>query len=222
MIGSERTETDKPCLLQLIKALIMKSYLQQLKPTFSLYKGASLLLFIFLMSSNLNSQAFYYVKGTKITIHDNTTFYITDSGNVDQVRLRNFEGEILIQKQTLHNTKNLTSNEKKSKSGPERVTKQSISKSSKEKIKTFPKIESVEFLKLCPDNFFSTYQKGIAISVSVPNIQYHSKFLIENIRYRLLHIYPKNTNNEIINNNLNFFKDYHLSQYITRPPPPVF
>ncbi|NML72433.1 hypothetical protein HHL23_22005 [Chryseobacterium sp. RP-3-3] len=198
----------------------MRHLQQQLEPVLSLckYKGASLLLFIFLMFPKLNAQNFYYEKGTKITIRESTIFYTVDSGAINQTRLKDFEGQISARKQTLNETKQIAFNDKKSRLSIGKIKKESALKASKEKAKTYPKVESVECVKLCPDNFLSTEQKGIAILSSVI-VHYHPKFLIENIRFKLLYVYPKNANNEIINSNPNFLKDYHLFQCMIRPPP---
>lgn len=196
----------------------MKHSTQQMKPALSFYKRASLVLLIFLMVLKINAQNFYYQKGTEITIRENTIFYIKDSGTITQIKLRDFEGQNITQKQTLNETKQVAFNDKKSRILSTKIKKDSVSKSLKEKTENFPKVEPIEFVKICPDNFFSPYLKGLAISVSIP-LPYNLKFLIENIRFKSIHGYSINTNNEIINNGLIFFKDHHLSLYMTRPPP---
>lgn len=194
----------------------MKHSRQQMKPIVPFYKRASLLL-LFLAALEINAQSFYYEKDTKITICENTTFYIADSGTVSQERLRDFERQPINQKQTLNETKKVAFNNKRSRLGSEKNTKDSISKSLKEQEINYPKAESTQFAKICPDNFFSPDQKGLTISLST--IQYSLKFLIENARLKSIQKYSVNTSNEINNDGLIFFKDYHLSSYMTRPPP---
>ncbi len=197
----------------------MKPLQQQLKPTLPSYKSAFMLLFLFSFTLTLNAQSFYFAKGTKITIDENTTFFVTDSGKVNQARLRVFEGQTSIKKQSLNETKQIAFNNKRSQSSSKKNKKQSIAKSSKERAENSQGTKSVEFIKSCPDNFFSSYQQILAISASAPNIKYDPKFLIENIRLKLSHGYSADTKHEIISNNFLFFEDYHLAQYMTRPPP---
>lgn len=196
----------------------MKHSTQQMKPVLSFYKRASLVLLVFLMVLKINAQNFYYEKGTDVTIRENTIFYIKDSGTISQAKLRDFEGQNIAQRQALNETKQVAFNDKKSKILSGKIKKDSLSKSLKEKAENYPKVEPIEFVKICPDNFFSSGLKGLAISVSIP-LQYNLKFLIENIRLKSIQGYSINTNNEIINDGLIFFKDYHLSFYTTRPPP---
>lgn len=170
------------------------------------------------MIVKLHAQNFYYEKGTDVTIRENTIFYIKDSGTINQVKLRVFEGQNITQKQTLNKIKQVAFNDKKIKLDSEKIKKDSLSKSLKEKAENYPKVEPIQFVKTCPDNFFSSVSKGLAISISIP-LPYNLKFLIENIRFKSIHGYSINTNNEIINDGLIFFKDYHLSLYTTRPPP---
>jgi ferredoxin-like protein FixX len=160
---------------------IMKTLLQQLKPTLLLYKRASILLFLFLITFTSKAQSFYFVNGTQITIDENTTLFVTDSGKVDQTRLTDFEGKIITQKYTLNETKQVAFNDKKSKLLSEKYKKDSRLKSIKEKAKNYSEVEQIELIKICPDNFFSPNQKGIGISGSI-TVQYNLKFLIENIR----------------------------------------
>ena len=194
----------------------MKHSTQQMKPILPFCKRASLLL-LFLTVLTINAQSFYYEKGTKITIREHTTLYIADSGTVSQTSLRGFEGQAISQKQTLNETKKVAFSNKGSRLGSEKKSKDSTSKSPKEKGKNYPKAESIEFAKICPDNFFSPYQTGLAISL--PILQSNLKFLIENASFKSIHNYSINTNNEISNVSLIFFKDYHLSLHMTRPPP---
>ncbi|NML68716.1 hypothetical protein HHL23_02740 [Chryseobacterium sp. RP-3-3] len=197
----------------------MKPLLQQLKPNFPLYKKASLFLFLLTTALTLNAQSFYLVKGTKITIGETTTFVVTDSGKTNQVRQRDFEGQISTINDPLSETKQLVFNKKKSKLSSKRDKKQSVSKSTKKRDETYQKAKPSEFIKPFLDNFFSSYQQFVAISASVTNIKYDQKFLNENIILKPLHGYSANVNHEIINNTFLFFNNYHLSQYVTRPPP---
>lgn len=197
----------------------MKPLLQLLKPILPLYKRASQLLFLLSATLTLHAQSFYFVKGTEITINETTTFFVTDSGKINQARLRDFEGQISAINHPLSETKQLVFNNKKSKPSSKKDKKQSVTKSSKKRAETYQKIKSVELIKLFPDNFFSSYQHVIAISVSVSHIKYDPKFLHENIILKALHGYSADINHEIVNNTFLLFDDYHLSQYMTRPPP---
>lgn len=196
----------------------MKPLLQLLKPILPLYKRASLLLFLISATQTLNAQSFYFVKGTEITIDETTTFFVTDSGKISQERLRDFEGQISIINHPLSETTQLI----KSNLNPKKEKKQSFSKSSKKRDETYQKAKASEFIKSFPYNFFSSYQEEVAILTSVSNIKYDPKFLNENIILKALQGYSAHINNEIINNIFLFFNDYHLSQYMTRPPPSEF
>ncbi|MBB6369122.1 hypothetical protein [Chryseobacterium shigense] len=193
----------------------MKFSIQQLKPEFPFYKRASLLLFILLTSLRLDAQVFSYLKDTQITIDKNTVFYIVDSGNVDQARVKNFEKKPLTAKPS-SNDKYAALNKKRS--GSTKNEKLSVSKHSEKKVKTYPQAKPIEFVQLNPDNFFSAYQKGIAISAGA-STQYDSKFLIENIRFKPLPGYSMFTNHEIRHSNSDILKNYYLSHHTTRPPP---
>ncbi|WP_345208644.1 hypothetical protein [Chryseobacterium ginsengisoli] len=194
----------------------MKLYKQQQQPFSPLYKMALLLLFLFSVVL-VNAQSFYYVKDTKITIDESTIFYVADSGQVNQARLRDFEGQNLTKNQPLNKTGQLAVNNKHSKL--KKSKNQQISKSSKKRTEKIQRSESIENIKSFPSDFFSSYQKGIAISATASNIEYNSKFLIENTTLKSLQGYSSDTNSETINNRFLFLNDYHLCQYMTRPPP---
>lgn len=196
----------------------MKSLLQQLKPNFPLDKRASLLLFLCTTIFTLNAQSFYFVKGTEITIDETATLFITNSGKVNQEGLRVFEGQISVKKQISTERKQLTLNNKKTRFSSKKDKKRLVSKSSNEKPEISKK-DSVELIKPCSENFISSYQQRTAISTSVPDIKFNPKFLLENTILKSSHGYSTNTDHEIIKNNFLFLTDYHLSQYMTRPPP---
>ncbi|PWN60909.1 hypothetical protein [Chryseobacterium viscerum] len=196
----------------------MKSLQQQLKSILPFYKGVWMLLFVFLMIPTLNAQSFYYKEGTQITVLENATLYITDSGVVQKNRLRNFEGNTVAKKQVLKGVKGFSFNNKKNKFLSKKIKKEAIIKPSKEIIKIERKAETVQFVTSTPDNFFSIYQKGNAISASV-TVHSSLKYSIENKTLKISHEYLNTDDNKIINNSFVFFKDYYLFQYKTRPPP---
>jgi hypothetical protein len=195
----------------------MKSLQQQLKSILPFYKGAWMLLFVFLMIPKLNAQSFYYKEGTQITVLENATLYITDSGVVHQNRLRNFEGNPVVKKQVLNGVKGLSFNSKKNKFLSKKIKREAIIKHCKENIQIERKVVTSQFVTSTPDNFFSTYQKGNAISASV-TVHSYLKYSIENKILKLPHEYL-HTDDKIINNSFIFFKDFYLFQYTTRPPP---
>ncbi|UWX58860.1 hypothetical protein N0B40_10440 [Chryseobacterium oranimense] len=195
----------------------MKTLIHYLKLNLPLHKAVSLLWFLFTITFTLNAQSLYFVKGTPITIDETTTLFITDSGKVSQTKLRDFEGQILVRREP-SNEKQIVFNNKKP--GSKKNRKKSVSKFYKLETKTAKKTKPVELIKRCPDNLFLSYHKGIVISISVPDIKYTPKFLIENIRLRPLRRYPIDNNYKIINNS--FLLNDHLSQYRNRPPPFYF
>ncbi|WP_312300826.1 hypothetical protein [Chryseobacterium sp.] len=197
----------------------MKLLLQLLKPILPLYKRVSLLLFLISAIQTFNAQSFYFVEGTQITIDETTTFFVTDSGKINQARLRNFEGQTSIINHSLSERTQLVFNNKKPKLNSKKEKKQSVSKSSKKGDKTFQKAKSAEFIKPFPYHFYSSCQQLVAVSISVSNINYDQKFLNENIILKSIHRYSDHVNNEIVNNTFLFFNDYHLSNHMTRPPP---
>ncbi|KAB1231624.1 hypothetical protein [Chryseobacterium viscerum] len=196
----------------------MKSLQQQLKSILPFYKGVWMLLFVFLMIPTLNAQSFYYKEGTQITVLENATLYITDSGVVHQNRLRNFEGNAVAKKQVLNGVKGISFNSKKNKFLSKKIKKEAIIKPSKENIQIERKVVISQFVTSIPDNFFSTYQKGNAISASV-TVHSYLKYSIENKILNLSQEYLHTDDDKIINNSFIFFKDYYLFQYKTRPPP---
>ncbi|WP_131705360.1 hypothetical protein [Chryseobacterium sp. BLS98] len=191
----------------------MKALLHHLKLNLPLHKVALLVWLLFTIT--LNAQSFYFVKGTQITIDETATFFITDSGKVNQAKLRDFEKQILVRREP-SNEKQIVFHNKKSSTRKNR--KKSVSKFYKLRAKTDKKTKPVEFIKHCPGNLFLSYHPGIVISISIPDIKYTTKFLTNNIRLRPLRRYPINNNHKIINNSF-LLNDYHLSQYRNRPPP---
>ncbi|WP_121488420.1 hypothetical protein [Chryseobacterium sp. 7] len=173
------------------------------------------------MASNFHSQHLYYQKGTEITIRENTTLYIVDSGIVNQITLKDFEEQNTPQIQSLNEAKQVVFNDKKIKTLSGKDQKKSVSKSLKEKVKNYPAVEPAIFVNICPDNFFSPNSKGIANSGFIP-LQYNLKFLIENIIFKSIHGYSSNTSNKITKNGFLLFKESYFSLYTSRPPPSEF
>ena len=189
----------------------MKSLQQQTKSFFPLYKRASLLLFLFFISS-VQAQVIFYAKGTDITIGENTTIYVANSGEIHQADLKDFEEKIPEKKSITKPRK-----QKKWASSSEK----SVAKHPAEKAKTYPQVKSVQFAVPQPDDFFLLYSKGEAISASI-TVHNHTNYFIENKRLRFTPEYPNFINNKIISNSFIVFKDYYWFQYKNRPPPSSF
>ena len=187
----------------------MKSLQQQMKLFLPFSKWASLLLFLFFVPFKIHAQSLYYVKGTSITIGENTTVYIAHSGEIHQADLKDFEGKTPEKKGVLKSRK-----QKKSAFNAEKA----LAGHPAAKTKTYPKAKSIAFAIPQPDDFFLSYSKGEAISASV-TAHDHTHYSIENKRLRLTLEYPNNTNHKIISNSFIFFKDYYWFPCKTRPPP---
>ncbi|WP_126651544.1 hypothetical protein [Chryseobacterium aureum] len=186
----------------------MKSLQQQLKFLFPFYKRASLLLFLLFLIPTIEAQVLY-IKDTKVTINGETTVYIASSGEIHEEDLKNFEGKTSEKKRIL-------------KSGKQKKTSfnchKTIAKHPAEKTKSYPKVKSVELAVPHPDDFFSLYSKGEAVSAFLIAHDY-TNYFIENKRLRITHEYSSNTNNNIISNRFIFLKDYYWFQCKNRPPP---
>ncbi|CAI8771711.1 hypothetical protein [Chryseobacterium sp. IT-36CA2] len=188
----------------------MKS-LQQLKSILPFYKGASILLFIFSSISKINAQVFYYQGDTEVTILENTTLYVTDSGAVNEKRLKNFKGDAIISDKTEKHAFN-----RKSRSLVKRIKSTETPNISKERVKIEP--QPVQQIISLPDNFFLTYQKGQAISaLATPHD--HPVFSTDYKELKLSYTYLNNDKNKVIRKNFIFCKGSYLFQYKTRPPP---
>ncbi|WP_431610272.1 hypothetical protein [Chryseobacterium sp. 'Rf worker isolate 10'] len=187
----------------------MRSLQQQLKLFLPLYKRASLLLFLFFITPKTKAQVLYYVKGTSITIGENTTVYIAHSGEIHQADLKDFEGKISEKKGVLKSRK-----QKKSAFNAEKT----LAGHPAAKTKTYPKVQSIVFAVPQPDDFFLSYSKGEAISASV-TAHDHKNYSIESKKLRFNHEYLTPIPNKIISNSFIFFKDYYWFQCKTRPPP---
>ncbi|RLJ33156.1 hypothetical protein CLU97_2632 [Chryseobacterium sp. 7] len=172
-----------------------------------------MLLFLFFFISKINAQKLYYQEGTEITIRENTIVYVTDSGIVNEQRLKNFKEDHIVS----NKTENVACN-KKSKPLPKKIKNSWAANISEKKIKTEPKSEPIQFITPSPDNFFLNYQKGEAISASV-TFHDHPIYSISNKIFKLPYGYLNNDNNKIIRKNFFFCKDSYLFQYKTRPPP---
>ncbi|PTT39220.1 hypothetical protein DBR28_07560 [Chryseobacterium sp. HMWF028] len=167
-------------------------------------------MFLFFITPKAQEQAFYYVRGTSITIGENTTVYIAHSGEIHQADLKDFEGKTSEKKGVLKSGK-----QKKSVFNTEKA----LARHPAEKPKTYPKAKSIEFAAPHPDDFFSLYSKGEAISALV-TAHDHTNYSIESKKLRLNHEYLPPIHNKIISNSFIFFKDYYWFQCKTRPPPP--
>ncbi|RXM39301.1 hypothetical protein BOQ62_12460 [Chryseobacterium sp. CH21] len=168
-------------------------------------------MFLFFVSP-AQAQILFYAKRTDITIGENTTLYVANSGEIHQADLKDFEEKTSEKKGVLKSRK-----QKKSVSNPEKaITRHPI-----EKIKTYPKVKPVQFAIPQPNDFFLLYSKGEAISASV-TVHYHTSYSLENKKLRLTHEYPNNTNNKIVSNSFILFKDYYWFQCKNRPPPSSF
>ena len=187
----------------------MRSLQQQLKLFLPLYKRASLLLFLFFVPFKIHAQSLYYVKGTSITIGENTTVYIAHSGEIHQEDLKDFEGKTSEKKGVLKSRK-----QKKSAFNAEKT----LAGHPAAKTKTYPKVQSIVFAVPQPDDFFLSYSKGEAISASI-TVHDQTHYSIENKKLRITHEYPNKINHKIVSNSFIFFKDYYWFQCKTRPPP---
>ncbi|CAI8771835.1 hypothetical protein [Chryseobacterium sp. IT-36CA2] len=191
----------------------MKSPQQQLKFLFPFYKGASLLLFLIFLVPDAEAQVLY-IKDTQITIGKNTTVYVANSGEVHEEDLKNFEIKTPEKKRGLKSRK-----QRKFPFNADPV--KNSAKRPAEKTKTYPIVKSQEWAAPHPDDFFSAYQKGEAISVSV-TVHYYPNFSIENKKLKLIHGYFNRANNKIVGNSFILFKDYYWFQCKNRPPPTSF
>ncbi len=117
----------------------MKLLLQLLKPILPLYKRVSLLLFLISAIQTFNAQSFYFVEGTQITIDETTTFFVTDSGKINQARLRNFEGQTSIINHSLSERTQLVFNNKKPKLNSKKRKRNQFQNLLKKEIKPFKK-----------------------------------------------------------------------------------
>lgn len=187
----------------------MKSPQQQLKLFFPLYERASLLLFLFFISSKTKAQILFDVKDTSITIGENTILYTADAGEIHQADLKN-SGDQSPKK------KNVSKYGKRRKSVFN--TNRTAAKHHAEKVRAYPKAESAELAASHPDDFFSSHQKGEAVYASVV-IYDHLNFSIESKKLRFSPGYLNLTQNKIVSNSFIFFKDFYWFRYKTRPPP---
>ncbi|RXM39298.1 hypothetical protein BOQ62_12445 [Chryseobacterium sp. CH21] len=175
-----------------------------------------MLLFIFVLISKINAQGFYHQEGTTITILENTTFYITDSGVVNEKRLKNLKRNASIS----HKTENIALN-KKSKTFSKREKKTWTANTYKKRIKTEPRPEPIQGITTSPDNFFLNYQKGEAISASV-TLHDYSGYSIDNKTFKFSCHFLNNDHDKVILKGFIFCKDSYFFQYKTRPPPSLF